>query len=71
MEYGAEADADARINYKYATARGVYGTPEWYINGVFVTDQSDWTYNDWSQIIEALLGGNNIMNVIKHNRRLH
>jgi len=71
MEYGGEADGDARINYKFATARGVYGTPEWYINGVFVTDQATWTFSDWSQVIEAILGGDNIMNVVRDVRRKH
>jgi len=59
MEYGGEADEDARINWKYATTRGVYGTPIFFLNGVWATDDSSWTYDDWSQLIESLLNNNN------------
>jgi len=61
MEYGGEADADTRINWKFAAARGIYGTPEFYVNGVFVTDDGTWTVKEWSQFLEGLLGGVDVM----------
>jgi 2-hydroxychromene-2-carboxylate isomerase len=55
MTYGNDFDAQSRIEWKYATTRGVYGTPLFFINGIFVTDDSSWTLSQWQQVINSLL----------------
>jgi len=56
MQYGSDYDGNARIAWKYGTTRGVYGTPIFYVNGVFVTDQG-WTYQQWRSVIDPLING--------------
>jgi len=53
MTYGNQYDSDARTYWKYGADRGIYGTPEFYVNGVFVTDQI-WSLQQWQQIFDAL-----------------
>lgn len=55
MAYGSDFDAAARINWKYATTRGVYGTPMFFVNGVYVTDDASWTLQQWQSVINPLL----------------
>jgi len=55
MQYGNDFDESARVNWKYGTTRGIYGTPEFYINGIFATDDPTWTYAQWTQLIDSLL----------------
>lgn len=54
FSYGDDEDADARIAWKYACTRGVYGTPIFYVNGLFVTDDS-WSFAQWKSLIDELL----------------
>jgi len=55
MAYGSDQDANGRIAWKYACTRGVYGTPIFYVNGLFVTDDSSWTFTQWKNLIDGLL----------------
>jgi 2-hydroxychromene-2-carboxylate isomerase len=55
MKYGSEFDSDARIEWKYATTRGVYGTPIYFVNGVFLPDASSWSFARWKKLIDSLL----------------
>jgi len=54
MQYGNPYDSTARTNWKFATTRSVYGTPEFFLNGVYVTSDN-WTYQQWYTLIESLL----------------
>eukprot|EP01118_Nematostelium_gracile_P008679 TRINITY_DN2876_c0_g1_i1.p1 TRINITY_DN2876_c0_g1~~TRINITY_DN2876_c0_g1_i1.p1 ORF type:complete len:220 (+),score=53.73 TRINITY_DN2876_c0_g1_i1:52-660(+) len=54
MTYGDNFDAQARINWKYGTTRGVYGTPIFFVNGVFVTDNAYWTFSQWQNVLNNL-----------------
>jgi len=55
MQYGSIYDANARVDWKYATTRAIYGTPIFLVNGVFATDDSSWTFTQWKQLIDSLL----------------
>lgn len=46
---------DARINWKYATTRGIYGTPIFYVNGVWATDDSTWSFTQWRSLLDPLV----------------
>ncbi|KAG7971603.1 hypothetical protein I3843_07G142800 [Carya illinoinensis] len=49
----------ARISFKYAASRGVYGTPSFFINGFFLPDAGSATnYTGWRSFIDPLLNGN-------------
>lgn len=54
LTYGNEYDGDSRIEWKYSAARGIYGTPIFYLNGVFVTDEI-WNFSQWKSVIDPLL----------------
>ncbi|XP_071491375.1 uncharacterized protein [Diadema antillarum] len=45
----------ARTEFKYGGTRGVYGTPETFVNGIQVLSDPSWTLADWRKIIDPLL----------------
>jgi hypothetical protein len=48
----------ARVSWKWATARGVYGTPMYMINGVInPLIGSDWTLAQWTQFLDPIVSG--------------
>ncbi|KAJ6249095.1 hypothetical protein M0813_01694 [Anaeramoeba flamelloides] len=47
---------DTRVAWKFACARGIYGTPMFYINGMLCSDiGSGSTLQDWEKLIDGLL----------------
>eukprot|EP00057_Strongylocentrotus_purpuratus_P004293 XP_003728415.1 PREDICTED: uncharacterized protein LOC100888511 [Strongylocentrotus purpuratus] len=48
----------ARVEFKYGATRGVFGTPQTFINGVVVSSKPNWTLGDWKQVIDPLLAEN-------------
>jgi len=63
MQYGSEFDAAARINWKYATTRGIYGTPVFLLNGVWATDNAYLNATQWEQLIDSAINGDSIQAV--------
>ncbi|XP_041456946.1 uncharacterized protein LOC121409167 [Lytechinus variegatus] len=55
----------ARIEFKYGATRGVYGTPQTFINGAVISSQPSWTLTDWKKIIDPLLAKNRY--IFRHN----
>jgi len=50
-----DIDEATRLAWKYACTRGVYGTPMFTVNDVFVQAQADWTLEQWIDLIKPLL----------------
>ncbi|XP_041456262.1 uncharacterized protein LOC121408721 isoform X2 [Lytechinus variegatus] len=48
----------ARVQFKYGGTRGVFGTPQTYVNGALVYSDPKWTLDDWRNIIDPLLSRN-------------
>jgi len=46
----------ARNGYEYGCTRGVSGTPMFFINGFMIAADSSWSFDDWRQVIDPLLG---------------
>jgi hypothetical protein len=55
---GMNSDAlnwNARVSWKWAAARGIYGTPMFMVNGVVAPNVgSDWTLPQWRQLLDPL-----------------
>lgn len=55
---GMNSDAlnwNARVSWKWAAGRGVYGTPMFMVNGVIAPNVgSDWTLAQWQQFLNPL-----------------
>ncbi|PNY15458.1 thioredoxin superfamily protein, partial [Trifolium pratense] len=50
-------DLLTRVSFKYATSRGVSGTPFFYVNGFVLPDTgSALNYSNWRDIIDPLIG---------------
>eukprot|EP00762_Andalucia_godoyi_P000712 ANDGO_05355.mRNA.1 hypothetical protein CAOG_04686 len=47
-------DMQARVSWKVGMARGVFGTPMFFLNGVRVLDQ-DFVLQDWRNLLDSLL----------------
>ncbi|XP_011675549.1 uncharacterized protein LOC100891241 isoform X2 [Strongylocentrotus purpuratus] len=54
------AHSQARVEFKYGATRGVFGTPQTYVNGAVVYSDSSWTLADWRNIIDPLISGNRV-----------
>lgn len=54
---GTGADIHAREWWKYSCSRGVTGTPSYVLNGVPFEADSDWTYEQWKEVIDPLIKG--------------
>ncbi|XP_003731415.2 uncharacterized protein LOC585517 [Strongylocentrotus purpuratus] len=48
----------ARVEFKYGATRGVFQTPQTFINGAVVSSEPRWTLSDWKQVIDPLLAKN-------------
>lgn len=59
---GMNSDAlnwNARVSWKWAAGRGIYGTPMFMVNGVIVPNVgSDWTVAQWRQLLDPLFQPN-------------
>lgn len=52
----AKANAITRVAWKYACARGVTGTPVYFVNGMPLTQaEASWTLGQWKAVIDPLL----------------
>jgi len=47
-------DESTRLAWKYGCTRGVYGTPLFTVNDVFVQAQADWTVAQWISLIKPV-----------------
>lgn len=57
--YGGTAmDGQTRTAWKYACSRGVTGTPIFFVNGVPVEANAEWTVKQWVNLIDPLLHAN-------------
>ncbi|WJX46974.1 hypothetical protein P8452_33714 [Trifolium repens] len=55
----SSTDLLTRVSFKYATSRGVSGTPFFYVNGFVLPDTgSALNYSNWRDIIDPLIGAN-------------
>ena len=52
-------DSSLRVDFKYGISRGVYGTPSFYLNGVFVNVQGTNTFEQWRALIDPLVPDSN------------
>ncbi len=48
-------ESDTRIGWKYACSRAVYGTPTFFLNGVYLSASPAWTTMHWRKVIDPLL----------------
>lgn len=55
---GTKMDVLTRTAWKYACSRGVTGTPIFFINGVPVSAQSDWSVQQWIELLDPLIQEN-------------
>jgi len=46
---------DARVSWKFGCARGVSGTPTFFVNGILVMADPSWSLSDWRQVLDPLL----------------
>jgi len=53
IQYGSQADTEARIAWKYACSRGVNTTPHFLANGVIVNGAANWQANDWRNFLNG------------------
>jgi len=44
-----------RVSWKYGCTRGVAGTATFFVNGVIVNGESNWTVADWAKVLDPLL----------------
>jgi len=55
-------DLQTRVSFKYATSRGVSGTPFFYVNGFVLPDAgSALNYSNWRNVIDPLIGARKSM----------
>jgi protein-disulfide isomerase len=47
-------DSASRVSWKFATSKGMYGTPMFAVNGVTTNAGSDWTFAQWTQLLDPL-----------------
>jgi protein-disulfide isomerase len=54
----SKSDQATRISFKYGCARGVTGTPYFFVNGIpLISDSgSPLEYNKWKSILDPLVG---------------
>lgn len=52
---GTPIDSNTRLAWKYGCTRGVYGTPMFTVNDVFVNADPSWTVAQWVNLIKPLL----------------
>ncbi|XP_072164283.1 uncharacterized protein [Diadema setosum] len=53
------ARRQAIVEFKYGGTRGVFGTPQTYVNGALVySDPHTWTLESWKEVIDPLLDSN-------------
>uniref|UniRef100_A0A0D9W2U5 Thioredoxin-like fold domain-containing protein n=1 Tax=Leersia perrieri TaxID=77586 RepID=A0A0D9W2U5_9ORYZ len=53
----SQSDHATRISFKYGCARGVTGTPYFFVNGIPLSDSgSPMEYNKWISILDPLVG---------------
>ena len=63
--YGGTAmDAQTRVAWKYACSRGVTGTPVFFVNGVPVAADAEWTVEQWVNVIDPLVKANEPNSVV-------
>lgn len=49
----------SRVSWKYAAGRGIYGTPQYLVNGVVVNEpEYTWTLADWVSFLDNIFAGN-------------
>ncbi|XP_061359296.1 uncharacterized protein LOC133303401 [Gastrolobium bilobum] len=54
-----KTDVQTRVSFKYATLRGVYGTPFFYVNGFLLPGSgAAIDYNTWMKVIDPLIAAN-------------
>jgi len=53
LQYGSQADTEARYAWKYACYRGVSATPTFLANGVVINGAGDFTGNDWRNFLNG------------------
>lgn len=51
----ADLNMNTRVSWKYATTRGVSGTPTFFVNDINVPADSTWTLQEWTALIDPLL----------------
>jgi len=47
-------DTATRIQWKFGAGRGVFGTPQFYLNGVLTEANQTWTIPQWQQLIASV-----------------
>ncbi|XP_055863062.1 uncharacterized protein LOC106069290 [Biomphalaria glabrata] len=56
--YSADIDSVTRLEWKYGCTRGVYGTPLFTVNDVFVNADPTWPASKWIELIKSVLPSN-------------
>jgi hypothetical protein len=54
LSYGNTYDMNTRTAWKYACTRGVYSTPQFFVNGVAFVGNLSWTANDWLTVFKQI-----------------
>ncbi|KAH9525702.1 hypothetical protein Btru_002109 [Bulinus truncatus] len=53
--YDGDIDSNTRLEWKYGCTRGVYGTPMFTVNDVFVDADPTWPASKWIDLIKSVL----------------
>jgi len=53
LQYGSQADTEARYAWKYACYRGVSATPTFLANGVVINGAGDFKADDWRNFLNG------------------
>jgi hypothetical protein len=53
MKYGDNFDANSRLMWKQGAARGVFGTPQFFVNSVYATSDT-LSFDAWESLINSL-----------------
>lgn len=53
LQYGSQADSEARISWKYGCYRGITGTPTFFANGVAIDGAENFSSDDWRNFLNG------------------
>lgn len=56
MDWGNAQNVLARVTWKHGASLGIYGTPQFIINGVHSSADESYSFSDWKKLLDPLLG---------------
>eukprot|EP01098_Paradermamoeba_levis_P006149 TRINITY_DN2553_c0_g1_i1.p1 TRINITY_DN2553_c0_g1~~TRINITY_DN2553_c0_g1_i1.p1 ORF type:complete len:225 (+),score=50.15 TRINITY_DN2553_c0_g1_i1:108-782(+) len=58
----------ARVSWKFAASKGIYGTPMFWVNGILTSADESWTYQNWLDLLDPLF--QNFKSVGKNQKKI-